>query len=419
MIQKSSSLSVPAILNVALFLFFPLAVFAPKGIAVLFSAVAVCTVFGYWKSFRESFLKIIKQPIIMGIGALIVWSYASSLWSVDPGNSLFSAAQLMMWGVCGVCVTAAFETVTGLSKCRARWYFVVGMGAGLILLTLEYVTNGFITRFFTGFDFSITRLNRAATVLSLLAFPFLWILWTMVHSLSMSRKIGIFGILYAWIFLLLFSLDCDTAKVAFWASTAVFAVVLWRQKWAAWGMMGLLGLVIMTAPLGPKTLLKPDFFVPIAQHFTQKFSFYHRIYIYDFVAKKIDDHPVIGWGFDGARHASFAVEKRPHLMAPEQDMPLVPIHPHNAALQVWLELGFVGAALFCFILLCLPWMILRRGKTKSDGAAAFSALTSGLISAFVSFGIWQHWWLSSLWFAALIVGGVLADDTESRDHEHS
>jgi O-antigen ligase len=50
----------------------------------------------------------------------------------------------------------------------------------------------------------------------------------------------------------------------------------------------------------------------------------------------------------------------------------LPLHPHNAALQMWLELG-VAAAAGCFV--------------------------SATVFALISYGIWQSWWLPALTIA--------------------
>ena len=77
-----------------------------------------------------------------------------------------------------------------------------------------------------------------------------------------------------------------------------------------------------------------------------------RVAIWRFTTERVVERPWLGWGMDASR------------MWPG----VIPLHPHNAALQVWLELGVVGAA-------C--------------AAVAIAYLTIGALS----FGVWQEWWL--------------------------
>lgn len=69
-------------------------------------------------------------------------------------------------------------------------------------------------------------------------------------------------------------------------------------------------------------------------------------------------------------------------------------HPHNSFLQVWAELGIVGAGLAAAAL----FLTLRR---LSDLGHAPRAVALGLIAsaaaiAFVEHGAWQPWWVASL-----------------------
>ena len=65
----------------------------------------------------------------------------------------------------------------------------------------------------------------------------------------------------------------------------------------------------------------------------------HRLLIWSFVGERIAERPLLGWGLDASRAIPGGKEEiRPGLTR-------LPLHPHNAALQVWLELGMPGALL--------------------------------------------------------------------------
>lgn len=97
----------------------------------------------------------------------------------------------------------------------------------------------------------------------------------------------------------------------------------------------------------------------------------------------IGDHPIRGWGLDASRMFS----------------PGIQLHPHDSALQVWLELGAVGA-----VLVAAFWVVvllgLRRHRPDAGAAAQAATATVYLVFGAVSFGAWQDWWLS--------VGGLAA-----------
>ena len=66
----------------------------------------------------------------------------------------------------------------------------------------------------------------------------------------------------------------------------------------------------------------------------------HRVEIWNYTADLIGRKPLTGWGFDAARSIPKA---RPFEQVGERE--LMPLHPHNAPLQILLELGAVGAAI--------------------------------------------------------------------------
>jgi len=106
----------------------------------------------------------------------------------------------------------------------------------------------------------------------------------------------------------------------------------------------------------------------------------------------IGDHPLRGWGLDASRE--FA--------------PGIVLHPHNGALQVWLELGLIGAvaaAVFWGVLLA------SLSRPERDAGRAAAAATAGayLVFSAVSFGVWQEWWLA--------LGAVAATACRALQHQ--
>jgi len=86
--------------------------------------------------------------------------------------------------------------------------------------------------------------------------------------------------------------------------------------------------------------------------------------------------PLRGWGLDASRVFG----------------PGIKLHPHNQPLQVWLELGVIGA-----VLAAAFWGVaLTRlaGPKPSLRAAAACACAAVYLLFGVNFGVWQEWWLA-------------------------
>ena len=111
-------------------------------------------------------------------------------------------------------------------------------------------------------------------------------------------------------------------------------------------------------------------------------SWDQRMGYWAFTMGRIADHPWRGWGLDASRAFS----------------PEIQLHPHNGALQIWLELGAVGA-----VLAALTWAFVFR-RLARDERSLLTAGTAGSVAVYlffglVSFGVWQEWWLA---LAALV-----------------
>jgi exopolysaccharide production protein ExoQ len=128
-----------------------------------------------------------------------------------------------------------------------------------------------------------------------------------------------------------------------------------------------------------------------------KVSAGHRLLIWSFAGDRIAERPLSGWGLDSSRNIPGGKDP---IRAGESWMPL---HPHNAALQMWLELGVPGAVLFA-LLIALLWYCLASAEwPRLFAAAAGGSLTVAFVACFATYGIWQEWWLSVLWLSLFLV----------------
>jgi exopolysaccharide production protein ExoQ len=177
-----------------------------------------------------------------------------------------------------------------------------------------------------------------------------------------------------------------------------------------WIGLTLLGIAALASPLIFPVPLSSEETCWLADH---KPSALHRLEIWSFVAEHIKQRPIAGWGLDAARrlpggtarlliHHCDAAEQPDGIALWSQTLPL---HPHNAILQVWLELGGIGVALGFGPLIFwisrafrVPTWRTRLAQATIAGTAA-AAVSVGL----VSFGIWQEWFLSGLFIAAAFV----------------
>ena len=74
----------------------------------------------------------------------------------------------------------------------------------------------------------------------------------------------------------------------------------------------------------------------------------------------------------------------------------MPLHPHNAALQAWLELGFIGVFLIVGTLATTLLALSRRPGFDQNRGPVAGVFTVLFFIFNISFGIWQGWLLLSM-----------------------
>jgi len=116
------------------------------------------------------------------------------------------------------------------------------------------------------------------------------------------------------------------------------------------------------------------------------------------------ERPVIGYGMNSARTMSDKTTRiRDDIRGDYGER--LPLHPHNFALQIWLELGAVGALLFTAAFVFLFWHLTNLTVSKREAVIFVGqfVISGALLSS--SFGIWQSWFLASLW---ITIGATVA-----------
>jgi O-antigen ligase len=106
----------------------------------------------------------------------------------------------------------------------------------------------------------------------------------------------------------------------------------------------------------------------------------------------IRERPWIGSGFGvSPRLGDSAVAAQ---VAPERRMLLAVGHPHNAAVQIWTELGAVGAVLAVVVLLLTLRALGRFGPPNFAPMLALAAAIAAV--SLVGHGAWQGWWPAAI-----------------------
>lgn len=323
-------------------------------------------------------------PLLLFCG----WAAASSAWS--PYESFEQGAKLLVLLPLGLlCVAAAsagadhglmrglgpaaFVVLALLLVVEALWELPLNRAANPDIPPHEVVRN----------------VNRGAAVVLALT-------WGAAAALLTSgRRLAALAVVLASAGLALpFGLWANLG--AFVLGLAVFALAYLAPRIAIWAVSGGLAFWMLAAPFLTPLILANQRLVDALP-----LSWAARAGIWDYVCARILEQPWIGHGIDASRAVTDRIQVR------ELDIRAVQLHPHSASLQIWFETGAIGAVLAGAALLLGGAALSRAFRNNRPGAAAAAATLASLgLIANLSFGIWQEWWIATMFIAAALVGAL-------------
>jgi O-antigen ligase len=378
------------------------------------SLVIVLVVAGLWAAAQSWTLgePALDVRILLGTAALVMVAATSALWSADAKMAVKTAARVGALAVAGACLLRNGAALDD----RERRRLALGMTAGLmiaaVLLLLEYVGPHIISHLHqaeldTADIDGKSIANRSTSLVVLLLVP---TVFALARRVSLRAGIGLAVLMVA----VLAVGDNSTSKLAIVVASAVFAVTLALRSGPF--LLALARVLVVLA-----VVLPPVFALQIgdpqgsyADWGWKHYSLHHRLTIWQFVGQRIAERPLAGWGMDAARSLpggeEMVVVVRPG-MSDRRAEQVLPLHPHNAVLQVWLELGVLGAAAFAAILWWLVGRACRLGH-PGERATALAMVAAALVIACSSYGLWQSWWQAALWICATSAAGCLRPSRE-------
>ena len=323
-----------------------------------------------------------------GLPAVLVlftgWSAASLFWTSEAGEAarkLGSLALLVAIGVGYISCARHFadQRVVAIS-------LFIGTGFAIVLIGIEVFFGAPLTRLFDGdlpaipWAEFLNRFNRGMTIIAILTWPAA----RAAHRFHPYAGVALFLSAFA----LSAYMNSAAAMVALaLGGTAYVLVRLLPRHRIIEIIGGLAAATILLMPIAADQVPADDTISSVKESLTN--SGYHRLLIWKFASDRISERPLLGWGFNASRSIPGAAKEV------DKELPGLPLHPHNAALQWWLELGVPGVILGAALVYML-FGAARRYERHSDRAIAVGMIVSGLVIALLSYGIWQSWWVATL-----------------------
>ncbi len=379
--------------------------FSPKAMTPLFLLTAMAGVGAYFAEHRR-LPRPGRTPLAL-FGLALAVGVASGLWSVDPAGSLSMALRLGAMSGLGLLLLAAIDR-DAVGAPFVRHALTGGVLLGLVLYNAEALGEAYLNRAVRALSleppaghasWTAVMINEAATLLALMAWPVLGL------ALRYRRPVvgGLLGLGVAGLAVLTGS---GASQIALAAGGVVFVAVARVRRPAALGLAAVIAAGILAAPLLPRTVLAPERWMDS----DLSNSGLHRTLIWRSTADRIAERPWLGWGLNTSRtmsspadQTSFTVDRGPDRPAIAFSSEPIPLHPHNAMLQWWLELGLPGALLGLAISLAALRPALAADSDRVDAAVTAGFVTATLAVWAISYGAWQNWWIGCVLLTAAAV----------------
>ena len=402
-------LSNAKILTATALLLAPVALIVPLGMAPLF-VVMILALFILKLVNKEPF-DAFREPSFLAIGLFLLWAATSLIWTPELPRGLRTVSKLAVLFGGGLIAIASTRHLTLREREICGTTLLIGIVGATIYLSVEMYGQGAIRsailNIFDGPAYHPFFLNRPTSIIVLMLWPAVIVLQQRFSP--WAGWVGIAGALA-----LLAAAESATSLVALSAGALVYLIASAPRLLPVVRVVCTAGVVlsILALPLFTGISTKIDSWNATSG---VENSLAHRLYIWDFAATRTLEKPVAGWGIEAARGLARDTQQTSGQRPGESGLDArkrffesarMPLHPHNAGLQIWVELGAVGGLLFAGMVGWLMWAAGDRRKWGAASTPMMGLTTTALAIASSGFGIWQSWWMSSLWLAAILTLAV-------------
>lgn len=358
-------------------------------VIALVGLVAFRALTGRWPS--------LYKPAFAWMGALSVLMFASCLWSVDPAESLERALKTAPILLGGALLFSLANASNG--DYFRRWFPLAVVAAGAVCVIELYSGAPFYHLVHERMPIdpylgeNLFFLNRASALMVLL----IPLAACCVRFSDVPKNIlyTLLGVILAAV---LYKTNSQSAQLACIAALPFYLFFPANRRKALIALAVALALTIVAAPWIAQFMFQVVPSYAEGNDFLRRGYALNRLEIWDFIARRALESPLYGHGADATK----VIKNFDSAMIyePSRTIP----HPHNFALQLWIEFGALGAVFGAAFL-----AFLLRGITgfEPGAARAVLAVMIGSISiAATGYGLWQGTWVGA--FGALAAISVLA-----------
>lgn len=350
----------------------------------------------------------ISRPYLLSVTCLSAFIILSCIWSIEPMDALRKAsiASIML------CASTLF-----FSLCRSSsyenlrpylWIFPAGLILACLFCSFEIAANLPVYRLIRQPDKVINSavMNRGIIFSILCFFPILRVI--QISQYSQKIKTALYGGMFSSMLLTLFLTQSQSAQLAFIVGSLFYVGYPYKSKTTYTVLAGIIAAALLLTPLIAQLLFLNFCYDFMTVPWLKEGYAAHRLEIWDFVSRYAMQTPLYGFGFEATRFVkafdhAYLIHKQPTVL-----------HPHNFAVQIWIEFGALGALSASAAITAILYKI--RNLPCPDARIFLPLFMTILCVATTGYGIWQGWWLGAIFFALGLSSLPSAQSTKVQDN---
>lgn len=363
---------------------------SPRIMAAMFIACGVIALVIH--IFQARSLPKVDRHWLYALAAFVAYGCLGQIWTINPDETLSKTVELGGIFLLGLGLHGYLKSLDDADTARIGRMLAIGFWLGAAVFLFEQQTGHWLYDFVRGGetrDVVDVKVNRAGYVIALwaaLAFPFYW-----------RRVMFGWGAAAVALIYVVFTAKSLSLQALVLALPVLVLALRYMPTWVALRFAVLGSVLVFTLmPLLSMGLYRTyDLQNPDANG-----SITSRIEIWNQAAERVREKPLLGWGMDTASVLPNRGEISVIPAYRELNRGIAHLHPHNAPMQIWFELGGVGIAWVCAVFL----LFMRGVRHMDDHAQKYAVFMWAvmMMGTLASWGIWQSWFTASLVFAAAI-----------------
>ena len=322
--------------------------------------------------------------------AALIWGALSLTWSIAPDDSMSKVGQLT-----GVFLSLAFlaakvNTFTVKDLDFLGRMLLIGACAGTAVYYFEWFSNFWLYDLTHGpnTDIEDIKQNKVIVMLGIwvsLCFPY-------VFAARQKPLYALYGALVAAIVFATQASPSNSAIIVMAGLPIVIAAAIfipWRKF-----MIGACVTIMLVMSFGmlPGSRYIAVYHPETYKNLSIRSSIKARLEMWDQASRRILERPILGWGLN----SSPSLPNRGEVQVSIDDadplsddrVPIAHLHPHNAPLQIWFELGLIGMLFYSGVLVVIG-KGLRHVTSRAGYAFGFVVFVQTFLYTLSIWGIWQ------------------------------